>query len=87
MKPPLDSPVAILAVDDVEENLVALRGLLGRNDVHVLTARSGGQALEQLLRHDVAGALLDLNMPAMDGFELAELMRGSPRTCHIPIFF
>ena len=82
-----EPPVAILAVDDVEENLVALTALLGRADVHLLTARSGEQALEQLLRNDVAVALLDVNMPSMDGFELAELMRGSPRTRQIPIIF
>jgi two-component system, sensor histidine kinase and response regulator len=82
-----EPPAAILAVDDVEENLVALTALLGRSDVHLLTARSGEQALEQLLRNDVAVALLDVNMPSMDGFELAELMRGSPRTRQIPIIF
>jgi two-component system sensor histidine kinase/response regulator len=55
--------------------------------VEILTARSGREALELLLVHDVALALLDVQMPEMDGFELAELMRGSERTRQIPIIF
>jgi signal transduction histidine kinase len=76
-----------LLVDDLEENLLALSALLRRPDVDVLKARSGADALELLLRHDVALALLDVQMPDMDGFELAELMRGSERTRHVPIIF
>ena len=76
-----------LLVDDLEENLLALSALLRREDVEILTARSGSEALELLLVHDVALALLDVHMPEMDGFELAELMRGSERTRQIPIIF
>ncbi|MBV8803680.1 MAG: hybrid sensor histidine kinase/response regulator [Sinobacteraceae bacterium] len=76
-----------LLVDDLEENLLALSALLQRQDVQILTARSGREALELLLIHDVALALLDVQMPEMDGFELAELMRGSERTRQIPIIF
>ena len=76
-----------LLVDDLEENLLALAALLQRQDVQILTARSGREALELLLVHDVALALLDVQMPEMDGFELAELMRGSERTRQIPIIF
>ena len=80
--------VKCLLVDDLEENLIALGALLRREDVEVLQARSGAQALELLLEHeDVALAFLDVQMPEMDGFELAELMRGSERTRHIPIIF
>ena len=64
-----------------------LSALLRRDDVEVLTARSGSEALELLLVHDVALALLDVQMPEMDGFELAELMRGSERTRQVPIIF
>ena len=79
--------IKCLLVDDLEENLLALSALLQSNDVELLTARSGVEALELLLRHDVALAFLDVQMPDMDGFELAELMRGSERTRHVPLIF
>lgn len=79
--------VSFLLVDDLEENLVSLEALLRREDLTVLKARSGEEALELLLAHDVALALLDVQMPGMDGFELAEFLRGSERTRHIPIIF
>lgn len=77
----------ILMVDDREENLLALGQLLKEYDAEILAARSGTEALELLLTHDVALALLDVCMPRMDGFELAELMRGTARTRDIPIIF
>jgi two-component system, sensor histidine kinase and response regulator len=77
----------LLLVDDIAENLLALEALLRRPDLEVLKARSGDQALELLLIHDVALVLLDVQMPDMDGFELAELMRGSERTQKVPIIF
>lgn len=80
-------PTKILLVDDIEQNLVALQALLERPGIELLFANSGAQALELLLAHPVALALLDVQMPGMDGFELAELMRGSPRTRHVPIIF
>lgn len=79
--------VKILAVDDVEENLVALAALLSQPSIELIRASSGTEALEALLVHDIALALLDVQMPGMDGFELAELMRGSERTKHVPIIF
>jgi len=79
--------VKILLVDDIEENLHALEALLRGERVELLRARSGREALELLLVHDVALALLDVQMPEMDGFELAELMRGTTRTRHVPIIF
>lgn len=79
--------VKCLLVDDLEENLLALSALLESDDVQVLTARSGAEALELLLVHDVALALLDVHMPELDGFGLAELMRGTERTRHVPIIF
>ena len=57
-----------LIVDDRDENLLVLEALLRREDVVVLTAHSGAQALDLLLAHDVALALLDVQMPEMDGF-------------------
>ena len=80
-------PIKVLMVDDTPENLVALEALLRREGVQPLSARSGAEALELLLVHEVALALLDVQMPEMDGFELAELMRGSERTKHVPIIF
>jgi signal transduction histidine kinase len=86
--PALPNPVLkCLLVDDLDENLVALAALLKGDDVELLEARSGAEALELLLLHDVALAFLDVQMPDMDGFELAELMRGSERTRHVPIIF
>jgi two-component system sensor histidine kinase/response regulator len=81
------SRVKCLIVDDREENLLALSTLLRRDDVDLLSARSGVDALELLLLHDVALAILVVQMPEMDGFELAELMRGSERSRHVPIIF
>ncbi|MCW7541574.1 hybrid sensor histidine kinase/response regulator [Aquabacterium sp. A7-Y] len=77
----------VLVVDDVEQNLTAMQALLARPGLEVLTARSGPDALELLLVHEVAVALVDVRMPGMDGFELAELMRGAPRTRHVPLIF
>ncbi|MBN9219318.1 MAG: response regulator [Mesorhizobium sp.] len=81
------SPCTCLLVDDLEENLLSLEALLRRDNLVVLKARSGDQALELLLRHDVALALVDVQMPGLNGFELAELMRGNERTRRIPIIF
>ena len=80
-------PVYFLLVDDREENLISLEALLRREELIMLKARSGQEALEMLLQYDVALALLDVQMPVMDGFELAELMRGNERTRRVPIIF
>ncbi len=80
-------PVKFLLVDDRDDNLVALEQLLLREGLEILKARSGRDALELLLAHDVALALVDVQMPEMDGFELAELMRGAARTRAVPIIF
>ena len=80
-------PVHVLLVDDLQENLDALEALLRRDDRRILKARSGEEALSLLLEHEMALAILDVQMPGMDGFELAELMRGTERTRGIPIVF
>ena len=84
---PKTVPVKVLLVDDRKENLVALAALLRRDGVELLQAQSGDEALELLLVHEVALALLDVEMPEMDGFALAELMRGAERSKHVPIIF
>jgi signal transduction histidine kinase len=81
------APVYFLLVDDREENLLALEALLRREGLVILKARSGPEALELLLKHDVALSLIDVQMPEMGGFELAELMRGTERTRRVPIIF
>ncbi|MFN3473223.1 MAG: ATP-binding protein [Blastomonas sp.] len=83
----IDEPVRILLVDDLEENLIALSALLRREGLSCETASSGEEALELLLVKDYALAFLDVQMPGMDGFELAEFMRNSERSRHIPIIF
>ncbi len=80
-------PSNLLIVDDLPENLRALDALIRDEQRVVYQAQSGEQALALLLEHDFALAILDVQMPGMDGFELAELMRGTERTRHIPIVF
>lgn len=81
------SPVYCLLVDDRDENLVALEAVLRQDGIELVQARSGSEALEALLQYDFALALIDVQMPVMDGFELAELMRGTERTKRVPIIF
>jgi len=83
----MTADVTLLLVDDREKNLFAMAALLRGPGLRLLKARSGEEALELLLVNEVALALVDVQMPDMDGFELAELMRGSERTKHVPIVF
>ncbi|NNM51319.1 MAG: EAL domain-containing protein [Pseudomonadales bacterium] len=77
----------ILIVDDQPANLVSYEALLEDFDASLLTATSGSEALALLLRYEVALVLLDVQMPGMDGFEVAHLMRKSRRTQSVPIIF
>ena len=79
--------IKLLIVDDLPENLLALSKIIEQDDRIVYQARSGEAALALLLEHEFALAILDVMMPGMDGFELAELMRGTERTRTIPIVF
>jgi len=79
--------VKILLVDDLKDNLLALEGLLRREDTCIFKAKSGTEALELMISHEFALALIDVQMPGMSGFELAELMRGAKKTKNIPIIF
>ncbi|MDD2058007.1 hybrid sensor histidine kinase/response regulator [Pseudomonas sp. GD03860] len=77
----------LLIVDDLPENLLALDALVKGSDCEVHQAQSADQALSLLLEHEFALAILDVQMPGMNGFELAELMRGMEKTKNIPIVF
>jgi two-component system, sensor histidine kinase and response regulator len=84
---PVPAVVSILLVDDKPENLVALEELLREPDRHLIRASSGNDALRLLLKHDFAVVLLDVEMPDMDGYEVAQLMRSTVRTRLVPIIF
>ncbi|AKA21888.1 putative bifunctional diguanylate cyclase/phosphodiesterase [Pseudomonas chlororaphis] len=84
---PDEASSVLLIVDDYPENLISMRALLQRHDWQVMTAASGVEALGLLLEHDIDLVLLDVQMPEMDGFEVARLMRGSQRTRLTPIIF
>ncbi len=77
----------VLIVDDKPENLMVLEVLLEDMNCNVVKANSGNEALGLMLEYDFSLILLDVQMPEMDGFETAELMRGSERTRYIPIIF
>ena len=77
----------VLLVDDRPENLLALDAILQPLDQDLLHAHSGEEALRQLLRHEVAVILLDVQMPDLDGFATAELIKQRERTRFVPIIF
>src|ERR671937_1392801 len=77
----------VLLVDDRPENLLALEGILAPLGQNLLYAHSGEDALRQLLQHEVAVILLDVQMPDLDGFETAQLIKQRERTRHVPIIF
>lgn len=77
----------ILIVDDIPENLVALKMLLKKIDVDVVKANSGKEALEATLHQDFNLILLDVMMPEMDGYQVAEVLHNNEKTVHIPIIF
>lgn len=77
----------VLIVDDIPENLLVLEALLEDLNCNIIKATSGNEALGVMLEQDIALILLDVQMPDMDGFETAELMRMSEKTKYIPIIF
>ncbi|MFE3836230.1 response regulator [Pseudogemmobacter sonorensis] len=80
-------PIRFLLVDDIHENMVALEALLRRDGLEIHMARSASEALEMMLVEDFQLAFVDVQMPGINGYELAELMRGTERTREIPIIF
>src|SRR5580693_3029169 len=81
--------VRVLLVDDQPNNLLALQGILDGlpENLDVVKAQSGNEALRRLLDQDFAVILLDVLMPGMDGFETAALIRQRDRSRHMPIIF
>jgi two-component system NtrC family sensor kinase len=78
---------AVLVVDDVEANLTAMDALLSELDCEIVLARSGNEALLTLLKRNFAVVLLDVQMPEMDGYEVARYARENPATRDVPIVF
>lgn len=77
----------ILVVDDHRENIVAMSELIANDDIDIYSAVNAEEALNHILEHDFALALLDIQMPGVSGFELARLIRGVHRTRNLPVIF
>jgi diguanylate cyclase (GGDEF)-like protein/PAS domain S-box-containing protein len=78
---------AILVVDDQDNNLIAMEAVFEGEPVELVTANSGAEGLKLMLQRDFALVLLDVQMPELDGFEVAEIIRSNPRTAATPIIF
>src|SRR5580700_10965044 len=85
--PLLDARPRILLVDDQPSRLLTYEAMLTGLELRCIRTLSGEEALQQLLKHDFAAVLLDVNMPGMDGFEVARLIRGHPRLERTPLIF
>src|SRR5437660_6502431 len=83
----LEEKVNILIVDDRPDKLLTYEVMLAELKENIVRANSGREALRWLLRKDFAVILLDVNMPEMDGFETADLVRRHPRSAQTPIIF
>jgi response regulator RpfG family c-di-GMP phosphodiesterase len=81
------SLINILIVDDREENIVALEALLQRDDIQLFTTTSPNEALKLAWDNQISIALVDVQMPEMDGFELVEMLKSNPRTRDILVLF
>ena len=79
--------VKILIVDDKKENLISLERVLGDFDVEFVRASSGEEALKHTLKDEFAMAILDVQMPGMDGYETLEFMRQRKKTKLLPVIF
>src|SRR6202043_3632171 len=79
--------VNILMVDDQPGKLLAYESILSELHENLITARSGREALEHLLKNYIAVVLMDVSMPELDGFELADMIRQHPRFQKTPILF
>lgn len=84
---PSTTPLNILIVDDKRENLISLESILERKDRTIIKAESGNEALKIALEKPLALILLDVQMPEMDGFEVAQILKKNPKTKDINIIF
>jgi PAS domain S-box-containing protein len=84
---PYEGPINILLVDDHPDNLLALEAVLGDLNYNLIKCLSGEEALRCLLKDDFAVIVLDVQMPGMDGFETARLVKAREKTKEIPIIF
>lgn len=82
-----DDNASILLVDDKPENLLSLEAILEGLGQNLVKARSGPEALREVLRHDFAVILIDVQMPGMDGFETVDLIKERERSRHTPVIF
>lgn len=82
-----DDRINILLVDDRPENLLALEAIIDRDEYHLIKASSGEEALKQLLKYDFAAILLDVQMPGIDGFGTAKIIKAREKTKNVPILF
>jgi two-component system, NtrC family, sensor kinase len=85
--PAVSALPSVLVVDDIEANLVAMEALFEGMACELIKARSGNEALRLLLRHEFAVMLLDVQMPEMDGYEVARYARQNPATRDVPVIF
>ncbi len=83
----IDQKTHILLVDDTPQNLVSFEAILSELDQHLIFARSAKEALRHILHYDFAVILLDVNMPGMNGFETAQLIRSRLKSSYTPIIF
>ncbi|ADU30454.1 response regulator [Evansella cellulosilytica] len=79
--------VKILMVDDRPENLIALKAVLESENYELFSVKSGEEALKYVLKHDFAVILLDVQMPGLNGFETAEIIKKREQSRHVPIIF
>ncbi|WP_214071060.1 response regulator [Mucilaginibacter sp. dw_454] len=83
----MPTPINVLIVDDRQENIIALEALLDRNDIKIFSTTSPNDALKIAWENNIAIALVDVQMPEMDGFEFVEMLKSNPRTKDILVLF
>ncbi len=81
------TPINILLVDDKEPNIIALEALIKRNDIRIFSTTSPNEALKIAWDNHISIALLDVQMPEIDGFELVDMLKSNPRTKDILVIF